>query len=111
MVFMGRSFLNIVDHSHTIEHLRHEAHRGSAKRARHERTTVGPILGIGTPIIGPNNGFNMVNLAGLFRPHYKLQRVTGILRVRSARARIKIGPSQILHAVVAFYGPIVSGLL
>jgi len=36
LVSAGRSFLDVVDHASTMEHLRREAQGGSEKRARHE---------------------------------------------------------------------------
>jgi len=59
-----------------------------------------PILGLGTPSRGLTSGSRRVNSADLSRPHYKLQRVIGIVRVMPTLVRVKVGHIWVHHVVV-----------
>lgn len=51
---------------------------------------VGPVLGTGIHMIDPIRCFSSVSLAGQFKPHYMLQRVTSTIRVVLVPARVRV---------------------
>ena len=97
LVSAGRSFLDVVDHASTMEHLRREAH-GSAKRGLGMRAaTVTPAHCLEIIMTGPDDGFDRVSLADLHRPLFRHQMVVGVrlVLVRAARCF-----SRVLQAMV-----------
>lgn len=80
------SFLDVVDHARTIEHIHRKAQGGNDKRARHSRNYSGSSLEAEIAMTDRTRGSLRIDISrvgptNLFKRHYRLQRATSHVRV------------------------------